>query len=210
MMSTSRFPARAYQDPGEYLTAYFEMTAVGSKSVDRQALRQACDVLLDAYQSGKQVFVCGNGGSAAIADHLECDHLKGVHTNTDLSPRIRSLVANVALLTATANDLSYDMVFAFPLARLCSSGDVLVTISSSGNSRNIVKAMECAKANGLSTIALTGFDGGEARRMAQISLHVDVENYGIVEDVHQGIMHVLAQYIRQRQIDPDLVGTLRF
>jgi phosphoheptose isomerase len=210
METTTRFPARAYRDPAEYLNAYSEMAAAGWKSVDRQALRQASQILLDAYQNGKQVFVCGNGGSAAIADHLECDHLKGVHQDTDLSPNVRSLAANVAVLTATANDFSYDEVFAFPLERLSRFGDVLVAVSSSGNSRNIVRAIECAHANRLSTIVLTGFDGGQARHMAQISLHVDMHNYGIVEDIHQGIMHVLAQYIRQIRIDPDLVSTLRF
>jgi len=85
-----------------------------------------------------------------------------------------------------------------------------LTISSSGNSPNIVKAIECAHARGLTTIALTGFDGGAARQIVQISLHVDVKNYGVVEDIHQGIMHVLAQYIRQTRIERHLIGTLRF
>ncbi len=210
MTSTVSFPTRAYEDPAEYLTAYSDMIALGWKSVSQTALRQACDVLLAAYQEGRQVFACGNGGSAAIADHLECDHLKGVHTGTDLSPRVRSLGANVALLTAIANDMSYEMVFAFPLARLCRPGDVLITVSSSGNSRNIVKAMECARSNKLTTIAMTGFDGGEARRMADISLHVDVANYGVVEDIHQGLMHVLAQYLRQKRIDPTTIAATKF
>src|SRR5579863_8850999 len=204
MKSPPRFPAKSYADPADYLTAYAEMIAAGWRSIDHAALRQAGDILLRAYQDGRQVFACGNGGSAAIADHLECDHLKGVHHTTDLSPQVRSLTANVSLLTAIANDFAYDEVFAFPLARLSRAGDVLVTISASGNSPNIVKAIECANARGLTSIALTGFDGGRARRLAQISLHVDIGNYGVVEDIHQGIMHVLAQFIRQSRIDPDL------
>lgn len=210
MTSPPNFPAEGYADPADYLAAYAEMTAAGWRSIDRAAVRRASEILLRAYQEGRQVFVCGNGGSAAIADHLECDHLKGVHNGTDLSPRVRSLAANVALLTAIANDLAYDEVFAFPLARLSREGDVLLTISSSGNSPNIIKAIECAHARGLTSIALTGFDGGRARRLAQISLHVEIGNYGVVEDVHQGLMHVLAQYIRQSRIDPDRIGTLRF
>ncbi len=186
------------------------MIAAGWRSVDRAAVRRASETLLRAYQEGRQVFACGNGGSAAIADHLECDHLKGIHRETDLSPKVRSLAANVALLTAIANDFAYDEVFAFPLARLSRAGDVLVTISASGNSPNIVKAIECANARGLTSIALTGFDGGRARQLAQISLHVAIGNYGVVEDIHQGLMHVLAQYIRQSRIDPGRVGTLRF
>jgi D-sedoheptulose 7-phosphate isomerase len=209
-MTSSTFPTEAYGDPGDYLTAYAEMITAGWRSVDRAAVREASEILLRAYQEGRQVFVCGNGGSAAIADHLECDHLKGVHNATDLSPHVRSLAANVALLTAIANDFAYDEVFAFPLARLSREGDVLLTISSSGNSPNIIKAIECAQARGLTTIAMTGFDGGQARQLAQISLHVEVGNYGVVEDIHQGLMHVLSQYIRQSRIEPDLVGTLRF
>lgn len=210
MSASAKFPTRAYDDPADYLADYADMVASGWKSIDRQALRRASELLADAYRSGKQVFVCGNGGSATIADHLECDHLKGIHRATDLSPQVRSLTANVALLTAIANDSAYEEVFAFPLARLSRAGDVLVTLSCSGNSPNIVKAIEYACGNGLATIALTGFDGGQAHRLAQISLHVAVDNYGVVEDVHQGIMHVLAQYIRQKRLDPDAVGKLHF
>ena len=210
MTSIPAFPASVYSDVADYLTAYAELTAAGWQSIDRAAIRRASEVLLSAYTAGNQVFVCGNGGSAAIAAHFECDHVKGVHNATDLSPQVRSLTENVALLTAIANDLAYEEVFAFPLARFCRRDDVLLTISSSGNSPNIVKAIECAHARGLTTIALTGFDGGAARQTALISLHVDVKNYGVVEDIHQGIMHVLAQYIRQTRIERHLIGTLRF
>lgn len=210
MTRSSGFPAHRYADAGDYLTAYAELTQSGWQSVDRSAVRRAADVLLRAYKDGREVFVCGNGGSAAIAAHLECDHVKGIHTGTDLSPRVRSLAANVPLLTAIANDLAYDEVFAFPLARLSRRGDVLLTISSSGNSANIIKAIECARARGLMTIALTGFDGGAARRLAEISIHVAVQNYGVIEDIHQGVMHVLAQYLRQSRIDPTAFGTVRF
>lgn len=211
-MTTSdvAFPQVKYEDIGQYADSYAELTAAGWRSLDRAALRRAGEVLVGAYTGGKQVFVCGNGGSAAIANHLECDHLKGIHSHTDLSPQVRSLTASVSLLTAIANDFSYEEVFSFPLARLGQPGDVLLTISSSGNSPNILRAIECAHASSLATIALTGFDGGQARHLAQVSLHVDVRNYGIVEDIHQGIMHVLAQYIRQSQMETALIPTLRF
>jgi phosphoheptose isomerase len=210
MKSPASFPTKSYADPADYLDAYAEMIAAGWRSVDRAAVRRASEILNSAYQDGRQVFACGNGGSAAIADHLENDHLKGIHRDTDLSPQVRSLASNISLLTAIANDFGYDEVFAFPLARLSRAGDVLMTISASGNSPNIVKAIECANARGLTNIALTGFDGGRARQLAQISLHVDVGNYGVVEDIHQGLMHVLAQFIRQSRIDPDRVATSGF
>jgi D-sedoheptulose 7-phosphate isomerase len=210
MIAGSKFPAQQYADVADYLTAYAEQSAAGWHSVDRSAVRRAADVLLQAYIGGRDVFVCGNGGSAAIADHFECDHLKGINSGTDLSPRVRSLAASVSLLTAIANDFAYDEVFAFPLARLARAGDVLLTISSSGNSPNIIKAIEFARTHEVKTIALTGFDGGLARQLAEISIHVDVHNYGVVEDIHQGIMHVLAQYLRQSRIDPTRFGSARF
>lgn len=204
------FPDRKYASAAEYLQAYAEMAAAGWRSVDPAALERAGEVLMAAYRERRQVFVCGNGGSATISGHLECDHLKGVHTGTDLSPRVRALPANVGLLTAIANDFSYDDVFAFPLARLADPGDVLLAISSSGNSRNIVKALEYANDNGLKTIAMTGFDGGRARLIAQIALHVEVANYGIIEDIHQGLMHILAQYIRQSRMPAHAIAGTRF
>jgi D-sedoheptulose 7-phosphate isomerase len=203
-------PQRQYDDPAAYMADYAALTVAGWRTIEPAALRRASDTLLTAYRERRQVFVCGNGGSATISAHFECDHLKGVHTGTDLAPRIRTLASNTGLLTAIANDLSYDEVFAFPLARLADPGDVLLAISASGNSRNIVKAIEHGNVRGLTTIAFTGFDGGKAREIAQISVHVGVCNYGIVEDLHQGLMHVLAQYIRQSRMTADRIPAVRF
>ena len=108
------------------------------------------------------MFSCGNGGSASIANHLQCDHVKGVRTGTDLTPRVMSLSANVELLTAIANDMAYEEIFAYQLQSQARPGDVLVVISSSGRSANIVHALTWARDHGLRTIALTGFDGGDA------------------------------------------------
>ena len=204
------FPQRRYDDPGAYMADYAALTAAGWRSVDPAQLSYASDVLLTAYRQKQQVFVCGNGGSATISAHFECDHLKGVHRDTGLSPRVRTLSGNLGLLTAIANDFSYDDVFAFPLARLADPGDVLVAISSSGNSPNIIKAIEEANVRGLTTVAFTGFDGGRARQLARICVHVDVHNYGVVEDIHQGLMHVLGQYIRQSRMSADRIPEVRF
>jgi phosphoheptose isomerase len=126
-------------------------------------------------------------------------------------PRVHSLVANIEIATAIANDLSYGRLFSFQLESYGSPDDVLVAISSSGNSDNIVGALECAKRKGMTTIAMVGFSGGKAKELADIVLHVDNRNYGVVEDVHQSLMHVLAQYIRQRHFeDRSLVPTKVF
>ena len=151
------------------------------------------------------MFACGNGGSAAIANHLQCDHLKGVRTDTDLSPRVSSLSSNVELLTAIANDIGYNEVFTYQLQSQASPGDVLIVISSSGRSPNVVEALRWARQHDVRTIALTGFGGGDAKNTAEVAIHVDCTNYGIVEDLHQSVMHVLAQYVRQSRMSADLI-----
>ena len=133
----------------------------------------ATEILLDAYTQGRLVFSCGNGGSAAVANHLQCDHLKGVRNGTDLQSRVISLSSNIELLTAIANDVGYHDSFAYQLRAQSQPGDVLIVISSSGSSPNILRALQWACQNGLRSIALTGFDGGGARSIAEIAIHVD-------------------------------------
>jgi phosphoheptose isomerase len=202
-----KFPTEQYPSAASFFDAYADETARAAKSVDLAALDRAAAILLEAYTRGAGVFSCGNGGSAAIANHLQCDHSKGVRTATDLLPRVVSLSANVELLTAIANDLSYEDVFVYQLQSSSRPGDVLIAVSSSGRSPNIVRALTWARDHDLRTIALTGFDGGGARTMAEATVHVDCTNYGIVEDLHQAIMHGLAQYIRQSRMTADAISS---
>lgn len=204
------FPAARFPDGGSYATAYFEQLSRASSAVDGTELQRAAALLLSAYTGGRSVFCCGNGGSAAIADHLQCDHLKGVRTGTDLVPRVISLASNVDLLTAIANDIGFEDVFVYQLEAHGRPGDVLVTISSSGRSPNIVRALTWAGAHGMRTIAFTGFDGGDARRLADVSVHVPCSNYGIVEDVHQSAMHALAQFIRHSRMSDHVLASTTF
>jgi D-sedoheptulose 7-phosphate isomerase len=190
------FPDQVPGSAEEFCGAYFEQLSKAAATVDRGRVAQAAARLQAAYRSDAQVFVCGNGGSAAIANQMVCDHLKSIRTGSTLKPRVISLVTTMELLTATANDQDYASVFELPLASLGRKDDVLVTISASGNSPNIVRAMEWARANGLATIGLTGFDGGKSATLSDIHVHVDADNYGIVEDVHQSVTHILTQYIR--------------
>jgi phosphoheptose isomerase len=206
----ARFPAGSYPSAGSYFDAYAEQVARAANSVEPAALDRAAAILLEAYARGAAVFSCGNGGSAAIANHLQCDHLKGIRTTTDLAPRVVSLSANIELLTAIANDMTYEDVFTYQLQSQAGPGDVLIAISSSGRSGNIVRALAWARDNGLHTIALTGFDGGDAAVVAEVTIHVDGTNYGIVEDLHQGIMHALAQYIRQSRMTADAISSSVF
>jgi D-sedoheptulose 7-phosphate isomerase/D-glycero-D-manno-heptose 1,7-bisphosphate phosphatase len=199
------FPAHRYEQADVFGGAYLKELATAFGSIDLASVRQAADILGAAYLRDAAVFACGNGGSASIANHLQCDHVKGVRNGTDLATRVFSLSTNVEIFSAIANDLGYDAVFEHQLQSMARPGDVLVVISSSGRSQNIVRALDWADAHGLQTIALTGFEGGPARRRATVAIHVESTNYGIIEDAHQSVMHLLAQYVRQSRMPSDAV-----
>lgn len=205
-----RFPQTPYRDISLYAKDYAERLAEAIRSVDAEKLRVAAELLKNTYSGGRRVYVCGNGGSAAIAEHFTCDHLKGVATGTELMPRVFSLASNVSLTTAISNDIGYKEIFAYPLRSLAEKDDLVVTISSSGDSENVVQALIWAKANGVRTIAFSGFTGGRSRDLADISLHVDAHNYGLVEDAHQALMHILAQFLRQSHLQDDKVRSTTF
>ena len=207
----SAFPTERTEHASDYADAYFDHLSAATASIDRAAVEAAARRIADAAKAGQRIYSCGNGGSAAIANHLVCDCMKGIRSDSTLRPQVVSLSTTVEIITAIGNDIGYDEVFRFQLESLARKGDVLVAISSSGNSPNIINAIEWAKANGVTTIAMTGFSGGGAAKLADISLHVDAQNYGIVEDLHQSLMHLLAQYIRQLHLaDPAAMGTIKF
>jgi D-sedoheptulose 7-phosphate isomerase len=199
------FPDKVYPDAGAYVAAYRDEIARAWQSIDLAAFGRAAALLETAINQGRTIFSCGNGGSASIANHLHCDVLKGAQADTGLRPKVVSLAGPLELLTAIANDFAYAEVFVFPLRTLAAPGDLLITVSSSGNSENIVRAVEWARSNGLKSIAMTGFSGGRSAPIADVNLHVQAENYGIVEDIHQSLMHCLAQHLRQRAMPAGLV-----
>jgi phosphoheptose isomerase len=208
--SPVKFPIGPHVSAASYFDAYADEMSRAAKTIEPEAFDRAAAILLQAYARGGRMFSCGNGGSASIANHMQCDHVKGVRTTTDLTPRVLSLSTNVELLTAIANDMGYENVFVYQLQSQSGPGDVLVAVSSSGRSANIVRALTWARDHGLRTIAITGFDGGAARTVAEVSVHVECTNYGIIEDLHQTIMHALAQYIRQSRMDVDAIQTTVF
>ena len=204
------FPNKKYENIESYAKDYFKEISNAASSIDGAKLSQAIDILTNAYTKGGMVYSCGNGGSAAIANHLVCDHCKLVRTDTDLISRIYSLSTTVEIITAIGNDLSYDDIFEYQLKSLAKPGDVLITISSSGDSENIVRAAKWEKQNNVSVISLTGFSGGRSAEIADVNLHVTASNYGVIEDVHQSIMHLLAQFIRMTHMDEELIGPRKF
>jgi D-sedoheptulose 7-phosphate isomerase len=181
--------------PGRYLAAYSERLRIALDGIDEHALEQVILRISEAAAAGNRVYLIGNGGSAAIADHLCCDWTKGTDVPGHPVVDAVSLTANVALYSAVANDFGFTSVFSRQLRMLGRQGDVLIAISSSGESANILEAVDEARKMRMTTVGLTGFTGGQLKEYVDLSIHVDVNNYGVVEDAHQLVMHVMAQYL---------------
>ena len=169
------------------------------ESVDQDALDAVVSLLKQVHSDYDTVFVCGNGGSAAIANHLVCDCMKGVATDHQHGKALKvvSLVSNIPLTTAIANDIGYDQVFSKQLEWQLDRDAVLIVISSSGNSPNIIEALNTADMLDMRTIAIVGFDGGKAAELATHTIHIQSDNYGVIEDVSQAVMHYIAQALRR-------------
>jgi len=204
------FPDQKFSTAGNFAEAYFHHLAEAAASVDGERIAEAARIMGEAYERRATVFSCGNGGSAAISNHLHCDHMKGCQTDTELRPRVVSLSSTIETITAIANDISYDDIFAYQLRSMADTGDVLITVSSSGDSENIVRACHWAKKNGIHIISMTGFEGGRSAELADVNLHVNGDNYGVIEDVHQSLMHILAQFIRLERMDRNLIAQRKF
>jgi D-sedoheptulose 7-phosphate isomerase len=159
-------------------------------------------VIEQARDEGRQIFVIGNGGSAATASHMMNDLCKGTlgHKGDAAWPRLRviALTDNVSLMTAWANDTDFNHIFSEPLKNLAQRGDVLIAISASGNSPNIIAAVEAAKQIGVTVIGFGGFTGGKLSKMADVSLVVPSDGYGPVEDVHMILDHIITGYLYEK------------
>jgi D-sedoheptulose 7-phosphate isomerase len=183
------------------VVGYFDRLKEAIDDVPVDRVEAMGEILYRAYRQGKQVFIMGNGGSAATASHMACD--LGKNTISANRPRFRvlSLNDNMPLLSALANDIGYEHVFSEQLKNLIRPGDVLIAISGSGNSPNILHAMAYARSRAAMNIALLGFDGGRAAKLADEYVLVPASDYGIVEDVHMILDHVLTEYFRGRLDD---------
>ncbi|MBI3544490.1 MAG: SIS domain-containing protein [Deltaproteobacteria bacterium] len=183
----------------EYFSAYARELGVALAKISPEQIEAAYDVLRGALKSGARIYVAGNGGSAAISDHLCCDWLKGTYVPGQPALKVHSLTANTALFTALGNDFGYDATIARQVEMLGEPGDVLILISSSGNSANIIKAADSARARKMKVIGMTGFNGGKLAASADVSLYVPAHNYGMAEDAHQMLMHSLAQFLNKER-----------
>ena len=173
------------------LQVYLEKEIQVIRSIDLESVNIVMNVLEDARIKGKRIFICGNGGSAATASHFCCDFNKGISEKQEKKYNFECLNDNIPTMMAVANDISYEDVFRFPLKNKMKEGDIFIGISGSGNSKNVVNAMEYAKSIGGITIAFVGYSGGQMKKMADYSVHIDIDNMQIAEDLHMILDHLM-------------------
>lgn len=165
------------------------------QNLDLESVNTVMNVLEVARVLGKRIFVCGNGGSAATASHYCCDFNKGVSWHKGQAYDFECLNDNVATMMAVGNDVGYEEIFRFPLRNKMKSGDILIGISGSGNSKNIINAFEYARKIGGKVIAIVGYDGGKMKEMADYNIHADINDMQISEDLHMILGHMMAQIL---------------
>ena len=151
--------------------------------------------LLKTIHKNGTIYVCGNGGSAAIANHYVVDFLKYFREKTKLKPRIQSLSNNIETITAISNDKNYNQIFSYQAESYCKENDVIIIVSSSGDSPNVKNILKFAKKKKIKTIGFSGFKGGYLNKHSDISIHINSQNYGISEDSHHILMHVQLQFL---------------
>ena len=154
-------------------------------------VKNLSDDLKSAWKSGKQVFICGNGGSATNANHLANDFLYGISPKDGKGMKVQSLCANIAVNTCLANDTGYENIFSNQLSTLAESKDILIVFSGSGNSPNVVEALLKAHDMGMKTHAILGFDGGKCKELADNPIHIPIDNMQVAEDFQMMIGHIL-------------------
>lgn len=206
----NKFPNSKYIRIEDYFRDYCKEHYKIINNLSVRNLDNAIKIINKKYLLNKTVFVCGNGGSAALANHFACDHQKILSSIKKLKPKLSSLSTNIALITAISNDKNYEEIFSDQIISHGKRGDLLICISSSGKSKNIVKVIKSAKKLGIFTISLTGFSGGFAKKNSDLNIHCPSKNYGVIESVHHSIMNIIAQYIRNSYLSKKEIEKTNF
>lgn len=183
----------------QLLQDYQEELIQAIRQIDETQFEKAVELLVEAYHGDRQVFIVGNGGSAGTANHFVCDFGKNAVQAPRRRFRIHSLCDNVEVLTALGNDIAFEQIFAFQLGNQMRPGDVLMVISASGNSPDLVAACDYAKQLGNPIIALSGFGGGRICDGAAASLVTDMRSYERIEDLHLMLLHMMVCWFKQNQ-----------
>jgi D-sedoheptulose 7-phosphate isomerase len=175
----------------EYVRGYLGRLENTIKTIDPKQVSKVGELLTAARDEGRQVFLAGNGGSAALASHMATDIAKGCSRNRDKRFRCFSLTDNTPWITALSNDISYEDVFVEQIKNFANKGDLFIAISGSGNSKNILKALQYANQAGVVTVGISGFAGGKLKDMVNHHIHIKAEHMGLIEDGQQIVMHAL-------------------
>ncbi len=185
----------------DHFSGYLEDLNRALAGLSLQAVEEARDLVGRARDGGQQLFLCGNGGSAATASHMANDLGKGASYGRPAERRFRALALtdNIPWLTALANDVNYESIFSEQLENHGQQGDLLIAISGSGNSGNVLNAVDVARAKRMTTIGLSGFDGGELAKKVDLPIVVDSHHMGRVEDVHTVILHMVCYYFMEAE-----------
>lgn len=178
---------------------YRDRTREQWDALDLDALSRVAAVVEEAQAKGRFVWVCGNGGSAATSAHVGCDFGKTASKPGAKPLKCVSLSDNTAFMTAIGNDLSFDETFSRQLENVAAAGDVVILITGSGNSPNLLKVAELAKSRGAKVVGLLGFDGGKLKALCDESLLIPSDQYGVIEDLHMAVAHILTFYLKQKK-----------
>jgi D-sedoheptulose 7-phosphate isomerase len=193
--------AHAFSTPAKLFTDYSKRLNAALEGFDWSPVERLAYDLRDCWQTGRQVFLCGNGGSGGNANHLANDFLYALSKTRGSGLRVHSLSSNPSVITCLANDEGYDNVFALQLAVLARNGDVLITFSGSGNSPNILKALEEGKTLGMTSYAVLGFSGGKAKALADVPIHFALDDMQIAEDAQMIVGHMIMQWLYAQRSD---------
>jgi D-sedoheptulose 7-phosphate isomerase len=179
------------------LEAHVEAVRAALSRISLADVARVVDALRTAHAQGRHIYILGNGGSASTATHFAADLSKATVVRGRSRMRVTSLTDNVALLTAVANDMAYEDIFAEPVRSLVNPGDLVIAISASGNSPNVIKGIRAAREQGAMTVGLVGCTGGKLIQLADISVHVKHHDYGVVEDCHLVVEHAIIASVRE-------------
>lgn len=180
----------------EYFERYTKELGETLKGINREDIRTLWEKMEQIRMSGGKIFVLGNGGSAAAASHWICDFSKGINIDGSKRLKIHSLADNLSITTALGNDFSYDEIFSEQLKNVLSQGDMIISLSVSGSSSNLVNAHLYAREKGAYTAAIIGNYHGRLEELSDLVITIPSQNYGVVEDIHMTIDHVISQYMR--------------
>ncbi len=181
---------------------YINNLKLGIEKLNLLKIKKIEDIIFKKIKENKKIFICGNGGSASIANHFLCDFNKGIKISSKnkLKPKIVSLSNNIESILAIANDISFKKIFSFQLDNYYTKGDIVILLSCSGSSPNILDVLKYCEKRKIFTISLTGFAKKNIQSKANLNLNFEIYNYGISEDLFQIIMHMLSQSIRLKFI----------